>query len=58
VSQTGLVLSRLVTLTGWSFVAASACLFFVVAAIVHGTFSLVEHTLRRARLWGRQAAQS
>ena len=44
------MLGQLVTLTGWSFVAASVCVFVVVAAIVHGAFSLVEHVASRASL--------
>lgn len=47
--HTVFVLSQLVALTGWSFIAASACVFVVAAATVHGTLDLVEHLRRVSR---------
>ena len=47
------MLGHLVTLTGWSFVAASACVFVAVAVLVHGAFDFVErrrHLVRDTRL--------
>jgi hypothetical protein len=55
-SQTGLVLNKLVTLTGWAFVVASASVFVVVAAIVRCTFSLVERIASGASV-GHQAVR-
>jgi len=43
------VLSQLLALTGWPFVAASVCVFVVVAAIVHGALDLVERRRQRSR---------
>jgi hypothetical protein len=37
------VLSQLLALTGWSFVAACACVFVVAAVTVHAAIDLVEH---------------
>jgi len=47
--HTALVLSRLVSLTGWSFVGVSACVFAAVAAAVHGALALDERIRRRWR---------
>jgi len=44
-----LVLSQLAALTGWSFVAASACVFVVVAATIHGALDLVERLRQGSR---------
>ena len=47
--HTALVLSRLASLTGWSFVGVFACVFAAVAATVHGVLALVERIRRRSQ---------